>query len=747
MKKISRTKKAAAVFMASLFTALASLTAVPASAAGASLSYSYSGVGQSLAGYAQGTITLTGASGTYQLYWANDNAALDGYYPIAKLTLSSDGSKTYSMPARTAIPVGATKLIAFKSSSEPSDKSVSSAAAVYSIPAEKRLSDTSDQLKYRFLSYSDVHFDSPHKTYVYDEIHWQKALETAVNRGVDFMVGSGDYVNNNIDYSQPSVEEWKKYQRIIANSDYCNPIYEAIGNHELWHSVSNGTRDFIKATGLSGSLSSSDKPYFEKTINGDHFIFMALEGGFYPNKTTEFSTAQLDWLENLLQTYNGDGNNIYVIEHALFDSYGAGDNPTHPYYDIPLDSTNASHIRLKNLMQTYKDCIFITGHTHIGFSEQYNFSDNNGTSAQMIHNSSVGGVRYVSGDSLTKNYTQDGTEGYIVDVYDDAIIFNGANLYYNRINPNWCYILRTSNQVHTNNPALEQDAPVQNDGTETSYYLKGSFNDWKATTPFYTTSDSNVISVTVQLSAGNYTFKINNGSTWYGNGGTIVDTTKATSNSGWEMTTSAGNCTLQASGGYYTFNFSLSNHKLNLLYSTTAPATVAPTTALSTTAAPIAQTTTSATASAYSPGDTNGDGTINISDATAIQLHLAYLRNLTPEGIIAADVSGNGTVDINDATMIQKYISSLITGFNVTPVQPTTEKPTTAEPTTEAGSPEKARLLAEISGNLSLYYRYSSYDCYQALKKAYRNSDYVNTATLRQLQNDLLSVVDVSNVD
>lgn len=892
MKTNRGIKKAVSLLLAVVMTVVLVCTAMGSiSAAAASISYSFT---YDTAGYAQGTITLTAPAGTYWLYWADETKALDGYYPIATLTLSSDGSKSHTMYAQTAIPADATRVIAIKSNAEPGTRLVNIASASYTVPVSKRLGRTSAQRQYRFMSYSDVHFDALYRTYKYDETHWSHALQAAADRDVDFMVGSGDYINNNIDYPEPWADEWARYQKILAESDYCNPIYEAIGNHELWHDVTQGTKDFIKATGLGDSVSSASNAYFEKDINGDHFIFMSMEGGFNPTEASEFSDAQLNWLENLLRQYSGDGKNIFIIEHSLFDGYGAGDriNPK-PFYDIPLSDNYASTGRLKTILQTYKDSIFITGHTHIAFREQYNYSDNNGTSAQMIHNSSVGGVRKVVNGALDRNYLEDEAEGYIVDVFDNAILFNGANLYYNRIDPNWCYILRTSQQVKdgaAQTPTSAQTTTVQPatqfQGTATSYYLRGSFNSWGTSNPLYTTADGDVISTTLNLSAGTYTFKINNGSTWYGNGGTIEDTTKKTSNGGWVMGTSDGDCTLKATGGAYTFNFTLSTHKLNLLYAsastnaksvgevgasktyylfgyingadygcesdyqtmciykftngsltatftkdsyvavkeennanwymtdgwrgnvtsvqlinttklgsdanklfvpagqvrftlaenadgslnlsyvtvvptTAAPTTVKPSTAPPTTAAPTTAPVT------YSLGDVNGDGYIDVCDATAIQRHLAGYELLSDAQLQAARVSGNAQLTIADVTELQKYVASLTTQFPAETAQPTTAAPTTVAPTTAAPTTvapttqgadvaQVNALMSSVSTTLSKYYRYSSYDCYQALKKEYRadralvdagSASQVNTTKLTGLHNALLGVVDASNVD
>lgn len=426
-----------------LLLSAAVIPSVCVSAAGVSIDYSFSKPDK---GFAEGTISLTAEDGSYWLYWSDGNKALDGYREIAHLTFDKSETQEHKMYERAAIPVEAEKLIAIKSESAPADKTVKNASAVFDIPESKRFDYKLSDKKYRFASYSDVHVDSSKKSYKYDEIHWRKALDTAAARDVDFMVLSGDYVNNTTGYQGISVSEWKTYQRVLSESDYCNPIYEAIGNHEVRQDPVSGTLEFIKGTGLEGSDGKSPYGYFAKDICGDHFIFMSMEKGFNPTrKVDQFSENQMKWVEGLLEKYSGDGHNIYILEHALFYKYGAGDRvDDEPYYKLPLYDTLDSTQWLKSLLQKYRDVIFITGHTHISFSEQYNYSDNGNTSAQMIHNSSIGGVRHIVDGALKSNYKKDEAEGYIVDVFDDAIYFNGANVYYNEIDPNWCYIVKPS---------------------------------------------------------------------------------------------------------------------------------------------------------------------------------------------------------------------------------------------------------------------------------------------------------------
>ena len=56
-------------------------------------------------------------------------------------------------------------------------------------------------------------------------------------------------------------------------------------------------------------------------------------------------------------------------------------------------------------------------------------------------------------------------------------------------------------------------------------------------------------------------------------------------------------------------------------------------------------------------GDTNLDGIISISDATAIQRHLAEIETFSDEQLALADTNGDGEINIIDATHLQMYLA------------------------------------------------------------------------------------------
>ena len=93
-------------------------------------------------------------------------------------------------------------------------------------------------------------------------------------------------------------------------------------------------------------------------------------------------------------------------------------------------------------------------------------------------------------------------------------------------------------------------------------YLKGSFNGWGESNSLQSGSTD----VTLNANA-TYEFKVNDGSNWYGNNGTMT----STNCTDWTMSTSGGNCKIKTTiAGVYTFKWNASSKKLSVVYPTEA---------------------------------------------------------------------------------------------------------------------------------------------------------------------------------
>ena len=62
----------------------------------------------------------------------------------------------------------------------------------------------------------------------------------------------------------------------------------------------------------------------------------------------------------------------------------------------------------------------------------------------------------------------------------------------------------------------------------------------------------------------------------------------------------------------------------------------------------------------YKIGDVNLDGSVNILDATLLQMHIARLATLDENNLKVADTNKDGSVNILDATLLQMYIARLV---------------------------------------------------------------------------------------
>ncbi len=430
------------------------------------ISYEFTGTNADDPGYAEGTITFNAASSaTYYLYWGDETGALKQYFEIASFVAEKGKTYTYKFPAQTAIPADAECVFVSKSNNCESASRSENIAEV-EIPDEKKLFDSSSQRQYRYAAFSDIHIDMQNGTsagyYTNSTAHWAQALDVCVDREVDFIISAGDQVTN----AWGSTLEWLTYQQILADSDYVNPIYESDGNHEPRGSYNSNcdaacsNEEYSIATGLDADAQSivDGKDYYEVTEpnTGDHFIFMS-EVHAHPGENDNFSKEQLDWLEGLLAKYKNDGKKIFLIEHALIQGYGAGDDTFDPGYQGGIRMEHAetgeqfpNNQRFKKILEENKEIIWYSGHTHIDFTENQNYSSENGASCHMVHIPSAcnttsyekdeNGVKYL-GTSTDYTFYDDTTQGYFVDVFDTATVLYGTNLHYNKVYPRYTYII------------------------------------------------------------------------------------------------------------------------------------------------------------------------------------------------------------------------------------------------------------------------------------------------------------------
>ncbi|MGN0489606.1 MAG: starch-binding protein [Ruminococcus sp.] len=728
MKKSMKKSMAVLLTLTLLISALSMFNMTASAVEGTNLSYSFSGNDKDTSGYAQGTITLSSdTAGTYHIYWANDTKALDGYYEISSLTVSAGGSASFTFGYHTAIPAGATRVIA----TTTSDKTVANAKAVYSIPVSKQLNTDSGKLLYKFNSYSDIHIADDNYFYNAPK-NFAQALKFGVDKGTDFIVTSGDSV------SFGRTAEWERYERILADSDYVNPVWESNGNHDLKDSPTKGNTNFVRASGTDNTIASYDanKPYYyvtEKTT-GDIFIFMALEYDGNPSSCDEFSAEQMSWLSGLLSKYYGTGVNIYIIEHSPIKGFGAGDRMSNPYYKAHLSEQYTSTVQFKALLKQYPKLIWMSGHTHEDFEMDYNYSNENGTACHMIHNPAVAGSTWASGSDTSLDYNGGAgrnSQGYYVETYENQVVYYGANLTDELIYPAYSYIMegsRTSTPGETNPTSIIETVTQGEEtgatgstipaGTETKRYYFANTLKWQNVN-CYSWSDSDIETCVWPGYVAKY----------YGTNEQGVDL--------YYCSVPASHTKIiwnNAGNNYQTKDIILDGTNNFFTPSTTVNSKSVPVTAsVWTYDEPTEPSETTPTAEL---GDVNNDGLVNVSDATMIQRYSAQLISLTSAQKALADVNSDGLVNVSDATTIQRLAANLIDSFAANSVASGKTSAQSADTEENAVvmslrtsedkpiiNPVSASTLADelatVKSHLDSKYTFASYDQYQALKKYY----------------------------
>lgn len=468
MKNKSRTGRLISILLVvTMLMSVMSLGLSAVSAAGgATLTYDFK---YANAGYAQGRITLKAGSsadyGTYNLYWANNTKALDGYAPIKTMNLNTSVNYV-ELGEFLAIPADATKVIAVKGSAS---KTVAAAAAVFDIPESKQFRNSSSEKQYDFQALSDIHIQHDDSYWVHSKAHWANALEVAAKRDAEFVAVCGDQVNG---YGYSNLQkEWPQYLKILADSSFVNPVFETNGNHEIKGNGGSSAQDqdhniYKIGSGLNietGKMSSTT--YYEKTINGDHFIFMTLEKSGSPNEYSEFSDAQLDWLEGLVKKYKDDGHKFIIFQHALIKGYGAGDDLVNPYYGGALNPEFDDVKRFMTILESNKDIIWFSGHSHIDFKYNYNFSNMDGATCYTVHIPATTSTTHPNPGTGSTDYimSPDSSQGYFVDMYEDYVVVNGTDLVKNEILPLYTYIVDYSgNKLNENEMPTVPDIQYEN---------------------------------------------------------------------------------------------------------------------------------------------------------------------------------------------------------------------------------------------------------------------------------------------
>lgn len=294
---------------------------------------------------------------------------------------------------------------------------------------------------YAFGLISDVHIDreggGERAYFRMAEDNFADALRFFRERDTVFILSAGDQIT-----AVEGVEsEWAAYRRIIRESGYERPIFAAFGNHEARPAAEHdelmpAMKDaFLAATREHRGFGAGDGLYysFDHPTFGDRFIVMACEGGMDVPHTDAFTAAQLDWVEELLESAQQENRRVFLIQHASVYGCGVGDDLNPPVYKGSLHTGKAfpMNTRFMRILERYPQTIWLSGHTHIDLRDGVNYRKAP-DSCHMIHIPALCGTkRLISGDGgrrvMDRTFRPDTAQAYLVRVDEDRAEFIGVN--------------------------------------------------------------------------------------------------------------------------------------------------------------------------------------------------------------------------------------------------------------------------------------------------------------------------------
>ena len=375
-------------------------------------------------GYADGTISLQTSgetnTGKYYIKWADENGELSEYEEITVFEmLGANAIQTYNFIKLNLIPIEASRIVAIK------DNVIK---ASFDIPSNKRITDSK---KLSFGLISDMHVDGSGGSSSEANDDFVRALKYFDSKHVDMNILTGDAVNNGL---LVDLEAFKNLKESSTNV----PLYVCRGNHDTYNdcNADNFTK-YIEENGL----------HFEKEIKGDKYLFIGLNA---ENFTTPFKSESMEWLKSKLEEYKNQ--RVFLMQHVFVGETG-NIGGLYPHSD-GFDMTEGTRSReFVDLLSKYRNVVMFTGHSHLDFDlqrlgENANVASRTKTLCHRVHTPSTSKPRKndINTEDIPDNtYTyREGSQGYLVDVYNNYIVLHGIDFEKGLLLPYAQYILDTT---------------------------------------------------------------------------------------------------------------------------------------------------------------------------------------------------------------------------------------------------------------------------------------------------------------
>ena len=376
-------------------------------------------------GFAGGTLTfLPETSDVYTFYWADANGKLKGYSMLYSDEFAAGAESEITIQSFTAIPKGATHLIAVSGNKQMTYS--------YTIPAERLLIE--DEL-YVFGALSDTHQGTRYGSTDIPYNHFINAAKVLYEKGAITIGICGDFSYDNI--KSEYVLHAQAIQEIYKHAPDM-PIFTTTGNHESkytgfsydWYmEYTRGVVDYDSELTYS-NFGKDNLDYVVELPDGSVMVYLHQIYYDYGSSSSRLlDDHQLKWLEERLEEYKD--RTVFLFFHTFMDEQVGDATSSGNEYGLPLISSTVEYKKFDELFKKYTNVVYFSGHSHWAFDSQLveakpgktnddkNIDNKDGTYATMVHIPACSTPRVLVGSGEGRS------EGYIVRVYNDFIVLEG----------------------------------------------------------------------------------------------------------------------------------------------------------------------------------------------------------------------------------------------------------------------------------------------------------------------------------
>ncbi len=300
------------------------------------------------------------------------------------------------------------------------------------IPLKSLTPPNKEKKLYGFGALSDVHYLSNDS-----QTDFIRALNYFNNSNeAAFICVCGDLTSNGTD------SELKQYKNDVQLYSPNIPVYAIAGNHDTYSSLQSNIEEYT-----------GQPLYYTFERGNDVFIMVGISAD---GESNFLSNEALQWLYEVLESNRN--KRCFLFFHVLTEE-GCGDAVDKYWGDKLENATNS--LVFKSLISHYRNVIYFHGHSHMRFRLQ-EYADNanydNYFGCHSVHIPSISIPRDSTNGVEVTVYT-DGSEGYLVDVYENGIHLRGRDFVEGEFLPIASYWLDTTLQT------IEANTYKDNTGT------------------------------------------------------------------------------------------------------------------------------------------------------------------------------------------------------------------------------------------------------------------------------------------